>query len=238
MESKTFTYETYYEQKLSFELSDHKLIYTMDDDKPVIADWNDITLLKPNRVANTLEINIANQEKPVTVPYGIENFVVFLEELCDRLGRKKQDIILSNDTPFGVTTLFGVMMALFIGPAIILLVAALINSEQITQMPVTQLILTMAVPAALIIYGVLIPIKAIVLKDRLLLNGLVRRSAYHFDNIDDIGYELVDLKKRGNLLVAYIQLKNGKKVQVKWLKDLPLFFTVLKLKYTAYQNKL
>ena len=77
MDKKTFIYETYYEHKLHFEIDDQHFKYQLDDDEQLIATWNDIQELKINRFGNTLEIHIDQQEKPVTVPFGTDNFLGF-----------------------------------------------------------------------------------------------------------------------------------------------------------------
>lgn len=231
-----YTYETYYDQKLTFKLSDKRFIYQMDDETPISADWGDIQSLKLNRMANTLDIVVTNREKPITVPYGIENFLVFLDELSSRLAKANQKKIESMNDAFGVTGLFLFMMSLFIGPAVILICAVAFNYQSIAQMTPSSILVTIIVPLAMIIYGVCIPVKARPENDRLRINGLIRRSVYPYTQFESVDYELLDMKKRGSLLVVVIKLKNGLKIKIKWLKDLTLFFIVLRHKLNRFHK--
>lgn len=234
---KTYTYETYYDQKLTFKLSENRFTFRMDDNKPISADWQDIQSLKINRLANTLDIVVADQEKPITVPFGIENFLTFMKELSSYLAKANNDKIESMEDAFGVTGLFAFMMSLFIGPAVILLGAVALNFQSIAHMSLPSIFTTILVPLAMVVYGVCIPFKVQPLADRLLVNGLVRRSVYPYADIESIEYELMDMKKRGSLLVTVIRLKNKQKIRIKWLKDLTLFFIVATHKFNAFKNQ-
>ncbi len=236
MDKKTFVYETYYEQKLSFEIDDEHFKYRLNDGEQLIATWNDILSLKINRFGNTLDIIIDQQDKPVTVPFGTDNFLGFLEEMTSRMGKANAKKITTMAEPFAVSKTFYAMLTIFLVAPIILLTTLLFNFSRVLDMESLSAYIAVIAPAALIIYNVCIPIIADLKKDRLILKGVLRKSVYQYADIKSFGFELLDMKKRGSLLVVIMNMKNGKKIKIKWLKNLILFFIVAKFKLDTYKT--
>ena len=233
MEPKTFRYETYYEQKLNFEIDDEHFKYRPDQGEEIIAPWQSIESLKINRFGNTLEIWVKDQLKPVIVPFGTENFLTFLEEMMSRLGRAGNDRIQTASL-FTVSNFFYLMMILILSAPVFLLFGLILNLSILEQLDTFPAVSAFLIPMALIVYGGCVPIRAVLEKNRLVLKGLLRRYTYDYSQIEKTGFELLDMKKRGQLLVIFLEMKNGKKIRIKWLKDLLLFSMSLRYHLNAY----
>lgn len=236
MEPKTFQYETYYEQKLNFEIDDEHFKYRPDQGEEIIAPWQNIESLKINRFGNTLEIGVKDQLKPVIVPFGTENFLIFLEEMISRLGHAVKDRIKTASS-FTVSNIFYLMLILILSAPVFLLLGLILNLSILEQLDTVPAVSAFLIPMALIVYGGCLPIRAVLEKNRLVLKGLLRRYTYDYSRIEKTGFELLDMKKRGQLLVIFLEMKNGKKIRIKWLKDLLLFSMALRYHLNAYVIK-
>lgn len=237
METKAFIYETYYDNQLNFEIDDENFKYRLDQGEQVIAQWSDLYSIKINRFGNTLDIFIKDRDKPITVPFGTENFLVFLEELTQRLARANQDTIESQNQIFTVSKLFYAVMAVILPAPILLLSTLLFNLQVLEQLETPVAVAAFVIPIVLIIYGVGIPIRAFVKKEGIVVKGLIRTYTYAYSKIESITFELKDMKKRGSLLIVVLIMKNGKKVKIQWLKDLITFFMVVSNRFDQYREK-
>lgn len=236
MEPKTFQYEAYYEQKLNFEIDDEHFKYRPDQGEEIIAPWQSIESLKINRFGNTLEIWVKDRLKPIIVPFGTENFLIFLEEIMLRLGHAAKDRIKTASS-FTVSNIFYLMMILILSAPVFLLFGLILNLSVLEQLDTVPAVSAFLIPMALIVYGGCVPIRAVPEKNRLVLKGLLRRYTYDYSQIEKTGFELLDMKKRGQLLVISLEMKNGKKIRIKWLKDLLLFSMSLRYHLNAYKIK-
>ncbi|MFH2091984.1 MAG: hypothetical protein ABIJ31_06440 [Pseudomonadota bacterium] len=237
MGSKTFLYETYYEQKLNFEIDDDHFKFRIDSGKQLIAKWSEIDSIKISRFGNTLDILVANFPKTIKIPFVTDEFLVFLEELTSRIARANKDRIQQMDERFTVSHLFYLVMTLLLSASGILLISLLFNFSTLAQLEIFPAFVAVLLPSALILYGISIPIKAIPQEKKIILKGLVKKNTYDYSKIDSIHFELLDMKKRGKLLVVVLNMKTGKKIKIKWLKDLILFFIVTRTKFDAFLKK-
>ena len=236
MESKKFTYETYYDQELKFEIGADRFTYRLDQNEPVIAEYKDIRAMKINRLANTLDIRIQGCDVLISVPFGMENFLSFTEELAARLAHANRDKIESACLSFSASRMFYTIMAVILSAPAILLAALLLNFQAIESLDTIPAVITFVIPVGLLGYGVILPTRAVPEKNRLILKGLLRKTVIDYSRIERAAFELLDMKKRGKLLVVALILKSGKTIRIKWLSDLIFFFMALRFHLDKYQK--
>ena len=217
-EYKTFLDESFMNRKIYYDVHENGLIYRPDSDEEFSLSWQDIQYIEDRsgeRVAIFLD-----QQKEIPVRYTTNEFSVLLKTICLKLSEIRKESFYSHK--FTLTLKYLLHLCFVISVLVLSLISILIVGNALFFM-----LLILFVPIGIFIHRQ--PIALTLDNHSLTVHNLLIKKAINYNEIQNIDFE-VKTNDYGSTLCILINLKNGKKMTIKKIENIILFFIMLQIK--------
>jgi len=217
-ESKTFFYESFRNRKIYYDVHENGLICRTDSDEKFSLSWRDIQYIE-DRSGDRVEIFL-NKQKEVPVRYATNEFSVLLKTICLKLSEIRKESFYSYK--FTLTLKYLLHLSFVISVLVLSLISSLLAGKALFFM-----LLALFVPLGIFIQRQ--PISLIIGNHSLAVRSLLMKRAINYNEIQNIDFE-VKSNDYGSTLCILINLENRKKMTIKNIENIVLFFIMLQMK--------
>ena len=223
-ETQTFYCESGMNRKIYYDVHENGLIYRPDGDEKLSIRWRDIQYIE-DRSANRVDIFL-NEQKAVPVHYATNEFPVLLKTICLKLADIHNEKFDSLN--FTITLIY------------------LLHLSFVTSVIVLSVIGSLLVDKTLffILSTLFVPFGIFILRQQISLTlnnhgftvrNLLTNRAVDYNKIRNIDFEAKSNEYGGTLCIL-INLKNRKKMTIKKIENIILFFIRLQIKLDENTN--
>ncbi len=217
-ESKTFFDESFMNRKIYYDVHENGLIYRPDSDQKISLSWRDIQYIE-DRSGHRVDI-FFNKQKQVPVRYATNEFPILLKTICLKLSEFRKDSFYSHK--FRLTLKYLLHLSFVISVLVLSLIGSLFADKALFIM-----VLTLFVPIGIFIQRQ--PISLTLDNHSLTVRALIIKRAINYNEIQNIDFE-VKSNDYGSTLCILINLKERKKMTIKKIENIILFFIMLQIK--------
>jgi len=217
-ESKTFVDESFMNRKISYDVHENGLIYQPDSDEKFSLNWRDIQYID-DRSGDRVDIFL-NKQKEIPVRYSTNEFSVLLKTICLKLSEIRKESFYSHKFTLTLKYLLHLSFVIFV------VVLSLISSFLLGK-ALFLMLLTLFVPLGIFIQRQ--PISLTLDNQSLTVRDFLMKRAINYNEIQNIDFE-VKSNDYGSTLCILISLKNRKKMTIKKIENIILFFIMLQIK--------
>jgi hypothetical protein len=217
-ESKTFFDESFMNRKMYYDVHENGIIYRTDSDQKISLSWKDIQYIE-DRSGDRVDI-FFNKQKQVPVRYATNEFPILLKTICLKLSEIRKDSFYSHK--FTLTLKYLLHLSFVISVLVLSLIGSLFADKALFIM-----VLTLFVPIGIFIQRQ--PISLTLDNHCLTVRNLIIKTTISYNEIQNIDFE-VKSNDYGNTLCILMNLKKGKKMTIKKIENIILFFIMLQIK--------
>ena len=219
-ESITFHCESFKNHNTHYDIHENGLIYRPDIDETFAFVWQDIQYIED--VPGYRVVIFLYNTKEVPINYSTRDFPVLLKIICLRLSEIRKDNFRSQKFTLDLKYLFQLRIA------VCLLLLSLIISPMVSNVLFFTL-LTLCIPLGLFFQRH--PFSLTVDNHSLTFHYLCKETALNYNEILTMDFEVIT-NDYGPTLCIVISLKNKKKITIKKIEDIMIFFTMVQIKLT------
>ena len=217
-ESKTFYDESLKRGNIYYDVHENGFVYRPPSDEKISLSWRDIHYVE-DRSGYRVDIFL-NNKKEVPVRYTTNEFSVLLKTICLKLSGIHQESFHSHK--FKLTLKNSLHLSTVILVLLLFLICSLLANKVLFA-----LLLTLFVPVGMFIQRQ--PISLTIDNHTLTVRDLFVTRAISYNEIQNIDFE-VNSNDYGSTLCILINLKKGKKMTIKKIENIILFFIMLQIK--------
>jgi hypothetical protein len=217
-DSKTFFDESFIDRKICYEVHENGLIYRPDSDEKFSLSWKDIQYIEDGS-GDRVDIFL-NKQKEVPVRYATNEFSVLLKTICLKLSEIHKESFSSQI--FTLTLKYFLHLSFVVAVLVLSLIGSLFAGKALFFM-----LLTLFVPLGIFIHRQ--PISLTLDNHSLTVRNLFMKKAINYSEIQNINFE-VKSNEYGSTLCILINLKNRKKMTIRKIENIILFFIMLQIK--------
>ena len=217
-ESKTFLYEPSADRKIYYDVHENGLIYRPENDEKFHINWRDIQFME-DCPGYRVDIFLDNQTE-IPVRYATNNFSVLLKTICLKLSEIRKESFHSHK--FTLTLKYLLHFRFVISVLVLSLIGSLFIGKALFFM-----LLILFVPVGIFIHRQ--PISLTLDNHSLTVRNLLLKRGINYNEIQNIDFE-VKSNDYGSTLCILINLKNRKKMTIKKIENIILFFIMLQIK--------
>jgi len=217
-ESITFQYESFGNNNTYYDIDENGLIYRPDSDETLTLVWKDIQYIED--VPGKRVVIVLYNTKEVPINYATNDFPLLLKTICLRLSEIRKDDFRSQKFTLDLKYLFQLRIA------VCLLFLSLIISPLVSKVLFFAL-LTTCIP--LVIFFQRTPYSLKLDEHSLTLHHLFKETAINYNEILTMDFEVITNDYGPTLCIA-ISLKDKKKITIKKIEDIMIFFTMVQIK--------
>ena len=217
-ESTTFSDKSFMNRKIEYDIHETGLIYQSDRDEKVSLSWKDIQYIE-DCSGDRVDI-FSNKQKVVPVRYVTNEFSVLLKAICLKLSEVRKENF--NSHKFTLTLKYSIHLGFVISVLVLSLVISFFEDKALFFM----------VFALFVLVGIFIqrqPISLTIGNHCLTVRNIFTEREINFNGIQNIDFE-VKSNDYGNTLCILIHMKNKKKMTIKKIENIVLFFIMLQIK--------
>jgi hypothetical protein len=216
--SKTFSDESFMNRKINYDVHENGLIYRPDSDEKFSFSWRDIQYID-DRSGDRVDIFL-NEQKEIPVRYATNEFAVLLKTICLKLSEIRKKSFSSQK--FTLTLNYFLHLSFVISVLVLSLIGSFFVGKALFFM-----LLTLFVPLGIFVHRQ--PISLTLANHSLIVRNLYIERAINYSEIQNIDFE-VKRNEYGSTLCIMIHLKDRKKMIVKKIENIILFFILLQIK--------
>ena len=217
-ESITFHCESFNNHNTYYDIHENGLMYRPDGDETFSLVWKDIQYIE-DITGNRVVIFLFNT-KEVPINYSTTDFPVLLKTICLKLSEIRKDSFRSQKFTLDLKYLFQLRIA------VCLLVLSLIVSPLVSKVLFFTL-LTLCIPLGIFFQRT--PYSLTVDSHNLTFHHLFKETVINYNEMLNIDFEVRN-NDYGRTLYIVLRLKNKKKITIKKIEDIILFFTMVQIK--------
>ena len=217
-ESTTFSDKSFMNRKIEYDVHETGLIYRSDRDEKVSLSWRDIQYIE-DCSGDRVDI-FSNKQKEVPVRYATNEFSVLLKTICLKLSEIRKESFYSHK--FTLTLKYLLHLSFVISVLVLSLIGSLLAGKALFFM-----LLTLCVPLGIFIHRQ--PISLTLDNHSLTVRNLLLKKAINYSEIQNIDFE-VKRNEYGSTLCILVNLNNRKKMTIKKIENIILFFIMLQIK--------
>lgn len=217
-ESITFHCESFTNHNTYYDIHENGLIYRPDSDETIALVWKDIQYIED--VPGKRVVIFLYDTKEVPINYATKDFPLLLKTICLRLSEIRKDDFRSQKFTLDLKYLFQLRIA------VCLLVLALIISPMVSNVLFFTL-LTLCIPLGIFFQRT--PYSLTVDSHSLTFHHLFKETVINYNDILNMDFEVIT-NDYGPTLCIVISLKNKKKITIKKIEDIMIFFTMVQIK--------
>ena len=217
-DAKTFLDESLSDRKICYDVQENGLIFRPNSDEECRLSWEDIQYIK-DVSGDRVEIFLYEQ-KEIPVRYSTNEFSALLKTICIKLSEIHKDSFSSHK--FTLTLNYFLHLSFVVSVLVLSLIGSLFVSKALFLM-----LLTLCVPLAIFIYRQ--PISLTLDNHRFGVRTLFMNKAINYSEIQNVEFE-VKSNDYGSTLCIVIDLKNTKKMVIRKIENIILFFIMLQMK--------
>jgi len=217
-ESKTYFSESSMNRQFSFDLHENSLIYRPDNGEEYGIPWKDILYIE-DRSGDRVDIFVKGQEE-IPIRYATDEFTRLLKKICLQLSQIRKESFYAQK--FTLTSKYLLHMSFVISVLVLCLIGSLFAGKALFFV-----LLSLFIPLGIMIQRK--PISLTLHNRSLTVRNLLSQKSIRYDEIQDIDFE-VESNDYGSTLCILLHLKNRKKITIKKLNNIILFFIMLQIK--------
>ncbi|MGD8891014.1 MAG: hypothetical protein PVF53_21535, partial [Desulfobacterales bacterium] len=180
--------------------------------------WRDIRYID-DRSGHRVDI-FSNKQKEIPVRYATNEFSVLLKTICLKLSEIRKESFYSHK--FTLTLKYLLHLSFVISVLVLSLISSLLVGKVLFLM-----LLALFIPVGIFIQRQ--PISLTLENHSLTVRNLLTKRAINYNEIQNINFE-VKSNDYGSTLCILIDLKNRKKMTIKKIENIILFFILLQIK--------
>ena len=224
IESKTFIDESLINRKIYYDVHDKELIYRPNSDETFCLNWRDIQYIE-DRSGDRIDI-FSNEQQEVSIRYATNEFSVLLKTICLKLSEIRKESFYSHK--FTLTLKYQLHFNFVISVLVLFLVGSFLAGKALFFV-----LLTLFIPIGIFIQRQ--PISLTLDNHKLSVRNLFTEKVIYYNGIQNIDFE-VKSNDYGSTLCILINLKNNKKMTIKKIEDIVLFYIMLQIKLNENIN--
>ena len=214
----TFFSESFPNSTDYYDVHENEICYRPDSAEQIRFNWSDIRYID-DQPRSRIKI-VLDDQREVPVRYSTDQFPVFLKTICLRLSEIRKDDFRSQKFTLDLKYLFQLRIA------VCLLVLSLIISPMVSNVLFFTL-LTLCIPLGIFFQRT--PYSLTVDSHSLTFHHLFKETAINYNDILNMDFEVITNDYGPTLCIA-ISLKNKKKITIKKIEDIMIFFTMVQIK--------
>ena len=205
-------------RKIYYDVHENRLIYRPDSDEKFSISWRDIKYME-DRSGDRVDI-FSNKQKVVPVRYATNEFSILLKTICLKISAIRNESFYSHK--FTLTLKYLVHLSFVYFVIVLSLICSLFAGKALFFM-----LLTLFVPCGIFVQRQ--PISITLDNHSLIVRFLFIKRSINYNEIQNIDFE-VKSNDYGSTLCILINLKNRKKLTIKKIDNIVLFFIILQIK--------
>ena len=217
-DAKTFLDESLKDRKIYYDVHENGLIYRPNRDEEYSLSWNDIQYIEDGS-GDRVDIFL-NEQKEVPVRYSTNEFSTLLKTICLKLSEIHKASFSYHK--FTLTLNYFLHLSFVVSVLVLSLIGSLFVGKALFLM-----LLMLFVPLGIFIHRQ--PISLTLDNHRFTVRTLFMNKAINYSEIQNIDFE-VKSNDYGSTLCVVINLKNRKKMVVRKIENIILFFIMLQMK--------
>lgn len=217
-ESKIFLFESFNNHKFFYEVHDDGLIYRPDSNKNLRLRWHDIQYIE-DCSGDRVDLFL-NNKKEIPIRYVTNEFPVLLKTICLKLSEIRKESFYPYK--FTITLKYWLHFYFVVSALVLSLVGSFFVGNALFL-----LLLTLFLPLGIFIQR--LPISLTLGGHSLTVRNLLFKRTFNYDEIKNVDFE-VESNDYGSTLCVLINLKNRKKLTIKKIENIILFFIMLQVK--------